>query len=736
MTATADELTVERVFGAPPLNGPAPKALKVSPDSTRVTFIRASDEDVQRQNLWEYRLDDGTMRLLVDSRELSSGPEQLSAEELARRERLRISGTTGIVSYDFSADGTTLLFPVAGDLYVYDLATRTSTRVTDTEETETDPKLSPDGRYVSFIRGQDIFIYDLEAGEEQQLTTDGEGTIKNGMAEFVAQEEMDRLTGYWWSPDSRSIAYARVDESNVEIVDRFEVYAEGFTVFQQRYPSAGTPNASVSLAVLDIASGETTWMDLGKDSDIYLARVDWFPDSAHLAVQRQSRDQQRLDLLKIDASSGRAKTLLTETSDTWLSLYDDLTFLKQRDAFIWASERSGYKHLYLYTNDGELLQPITAGEWEVTGDRYDRAVMHVDEGEGSVYFMATRKSPLERHLYRIDFDAADKSAPQRISEAEGWHSVVFAHDGSFYLDTFQSPTTPPQVAIHSGSGDRLGFIEENRFDDSHPFAPYRDEMPDVRFGTLRAEDGQALYYKISRPADFDPARQYPAIVYVYGGPSGQRVLRKWGSALEHLMVNAGYIVFQLDNRGTSFRGVAFDAPIFRRMGHAEVRDQMVGVAYLKGLDFVDADRVGMFGWSYGGYMTLMTLMQNPGAFAAGVSGAPVTDWALYDTHYTERFMGTPQDNAEGYRDSSVFPYVENLEDPLLVIHGMADDNVLFTNSTRLFAALQQQQKDFDSMNYPGSKHSLIGIPGTGQHATNKLLGFFDLYLRRAKPVSD
>lgn len=724
----SDSLTVERMFSAPKLSGPTPSRLKISPDSSRVTFLRASDTDVNRQNLWEYSLADNELRMLVDSAEVSSGPERLSDEELARRERMRVAGTTGIVSYDFSDDGRLLLFPVAGDLYVYDLGKRKSIQVTDTDETETDPKLSPSGRYVSFIREQNLFIYDLVEGRERQLTTGGGDTIKYGMAEFVAQEEMHRLTGYWWSPDSGSIALTRVDESQVEVQERFEVFAEDFKVFMQRYPATGTPNVEVKLAVIDLGDGEKTWMDLGEEPDIYLARVDWFPDSRHLAVQRQSRDQQRLDLLKIDAATGEARTLITERAETWLSLYDDLTFLESREAFIWPSQRSGFKHLYLYGNDGEFMHALTAGDWEVTGDRYDRALLHVDEANGLLYFMATAESPLERHLYRIGFEAKDKTRPTRISEREGWHDIAFAKSGEFYVDVFESPETPPQVAVHRPDGKRIRFIEENALDDDHPFAPYVDEMPSIEYGTLTAEDGQALYYKFLKPAGFDADKQYPVIVHVYGGPSGQSVTRKWRNAFEHILVNRGYLVFSLDNRGTGFRGAEFDAPLYLRMGKIEVADQLAGVEYLKSLPYVDADRLGIYGWSYGGYMTLMTMLQEPGAFAAGVAGAPVTDWALYDTHYTERFMGTPQGNPDGYEASSAFPYVSNLDAPLLVIHGMADDNVLFTNSTKLYAALQAAQKDFDQMNYPGGKHSLARIPGTGEHAVNKILGFFRTHL--------
>jgi dipeptidyl-peptidase-4 len=374
------------------------------------------------------------------------------------------------------------------------------------------------------------------------------------------------------------------------------------------------------------------------------------------------------------------------------------------------------------------MRPLTAGDWEVTGNRYDRALLHVDEANERLYFMATAESPLERHLYRIAFDAEDKTRLTRISDREGWHDIEFANSGEFYVDVFESPETPPQVAVHTPDGERIRFIEKNALDADHPFAPYVDEMPSIEYGTLTAEDGQVLHYKILKPAGFEADKRYPVIFNVYGGPSGQRVTRKWRDAFEHILVNRGYLVFSLDNRGTGFRGVGFDAPLYRHMGKVEVADQMTGVEYLKSLPYVDADRLGIYGWSYGGYLVLMAMLQEPGVFAVGVAGAPVTDWTLYDTHYTERFMGTPQDNPGGYEAGSAFPYVKNLDAPLLVIHGMADDNVLFTNSTKLYAALQAAQKDFDQMNYPGGKHSLARIPGTGEHAVNKILGFFETHL--------
>lgn len=726
----AKKLDVARLFQSPGLNGPAPRAVRISPDSSRVTFIRGSDQDQFQLDLWEYSIKDDALRILVDSRSLSDGPEQLSEEEIGRRERQRLAGLKGIVDYHFSPDGQRLLFPLSGDLYVYSLADGGLQRITDTDSGETDPKFSSTGRYISFIRDQNLVIVELENGSERQLTNDGGGEIKNGMAEFIAQEEMDRDTGYWWSPDDSAIAFARVDESPVQITERFEVYAEEFKVFSQRYPATGTPNVEIRIGVIQLPSGETTWMDIGDNADIYVARVSWFPDGSHIALQRLSRDQQTLDLLKIDAQDGSSRVLITEQSKTWINLYDDLSFLDKSPRFIWASERSGFKHFYLYSNDGELLQALTAGDWEVTGNRASRALLHIDEDNELVYFMATKESPLERHVYRTSFSNQSKDAPTRLSLREGMHKATFAESGEFYVDHFSGLDTPPQISVHTPDGKRIAYVEQNKLDASHPYYPYLRNKPVIEFGTLKAADNQTLYYRLIKPADFDETRQYPVVVYVYGGPHGQLINKGWTSGgLTEVLANAGFLVFTLDNRGTSFRGVKFDEPIFRQMGEVEVEDQMVGVKYLHSLPYVAGDKIGIYGWSYGGYMTLMSVFKQPDAFAAAIAGAPVTDWALYDTHYTERYLGTPKHNPEGYAASSVFPYAGNLKSPLLIMHGMADDNVLFTNSTKLFKELQSSQRDFDIMTYPGSKHGLLRHPDTGPHALNMILRYFNDHLK-------
>ena len=721
-------LEIERLYAAPDLDGPSPRGVKISPDSSRVTFLRGKETDPLQMDLWEYHIEDRQMRLLVDSTALVAGDEALSEEELARRERLRIVGQRGIVSYQFAPDGNRLLFPLNGDLFLYDLDGAKTRQLTDTAAGETDPKFSSTGRYVSFIRDQDLYAIDLETFEELRLTHDGGGLVRNGMAEFIAQEEMDRYTGYWWAPDDSGVAFVRVDESPVQVAERFEIYAEDFKVYEQRYPATGTPNVLVKLGVVAPDGKDLRWMDIGEEADIYIARVDWFPDGRFLAVQRQSRDQQTLDLLKVHARSGESRVLLTETSDTWINLHNELAFLESLPRFIWSSERSGHAHLYLYDNDGALIRPLTSGDWDVAdGARARSALLHVDEADGRLFVTGTLDSPMERNIYEVSLSGDAK--PRRISEAPGWHKADFADNGEFYVDSFNSALLPPQLSLHRPDGSRIAFIAENRLDESHPYHPYLATRPSIEFGTLDAEDGQTLYYRMLKPADFDPGKRYPVIVYVYGGPMGQSVTNEWNVGFNEILARRGFVVFTIDNRGTGFRGTAFDAPLYRHMGNIEVADQMAGIEYLKSQDFVDPDRIGIWGWSYGGYMTLMSLFKEPGVFAAGVSGAPVTDWTLYDTHYTERYLGTPQDNAEGYEASGVFPYADNLEAPLLLIHGMADDNVLFTNSTKLMKTLQEGGRPFDVMTYPGSKHGLTRVPATGQHAYAHILRFFQQHLQ-------
>jgi dipeptidyl-peptidase-4 len=731
-------LDIERLFAAPELAGATLRGPRFSPDGQRITFLQGKADNKDRLDIWSVELATGRTALWIDSAALVAEEGELSKEEEARRERARTAALSGIVNYSFSPDGRWVLIPLAGDLYLYDLRARENAkavrRLTATSAAETDAKFSPKGRFVSYVREQNLYVHEIATDREIAITTDGADLVSFGMAEFIAQEEMDRDTGYWWSPDESRIAYTRVDESTVDEVERFEIYAEEVRIVRQRYPAAGRANARVELHLAELTGSSASRgvrsrrLEQAEVGDGYLARVDWFTDSRSLAVQLQSRDQKTLQLLRVPTDGSVAKVLLTESSDTWVELHDELTFLDKRAAFVWASSRSGYKHLYLYDLEGNLLNPITTGDWMVVGDARERAIEAIDEQKSLIYFTATRDSPLERHLYVAPLSGRG-DAIRRLTDGAGWHSVTMSSNARTWLDTYSTPDQPPSLTLRR-IGGKATVLVANRLDETHPYWPYRELHRSPQFGTLTAADGQTLHYQLITPPQMVPGRRYPVIVDVYGGPGVQRVRRNFGNFFAQHLAQRGYVVFTLDNRGSGFRGRAFEGALYRRMGSIEIEDQVRGVEYLRTLPFVDPARIGIFGWSYGGYMALMGVVRAPEYFAAGVAGAPVTDWQLYDTHYTERYMSTPQDNAAGYLDGNVMTHAANLRAPLLVMHGMADDNVLFTHSTALFKRLQDLRKDFSVMPYPGSKHGLLRFSATGPHAYETIGRFFDLHLKK------
>jgi len=716
MTATAalpvhaEKLTLEAITGSAPLSGPTLMKPQVAPDGSRVTFLRGKDDDRNRLDLWEYDVASGQTRLLADSSVVLPGTETLSDEEKARRERQRIAAYSGIVEYQWAPDARTLLFPLGGELYLYQLdapAGQAVRKLTDGGGFATDPKVSPKGGYVSFIRARDLWVIDLASGREIRLTGDGSDTIGNGVAEFVADEEMDRHTGYWWAPDDSAIAFARIDESPVPVQQRYEMYADRTEVIEQRYPAAGDRNVLVRLGTIaPKANAKPRWIDLGKETDIYLARVDW-RDPQRLTFQRQSRDQKRLELIETTLADGRQRVLASETSPTWVPLHHHLRFLKD-GRFVWGSERSGFQHLYLASEDGATLSPLTSGEWMVD------ELLGVDEAAGLVWFSGTKDSALEKHVYRVPLAGG---AVEKLSQAPGMHAASFARNASVYVDSWSNPTTPPQIELRRNDGALLSTLLRNDLaDPQHPYARYRDAQRPVEFGTLTAADGRTpLHYSLIKPEGFDPSKKYPVVVYVYSGPAAQTVTRAWPGRADALfnqyLAQQGYVVFSLDNRGTPRRGRDFVGALYGVQGTVEVDDQLKGVEWLKAQSWVDPQRIGVHGWSNGGYMTLMLLARTK-AYACGAAGAPVSDWALYDTHYTERYMNLPDANPDGYRDARVLTHVDGLVGPdapkLLLIHGMADDNVLFTNATAVMSALQQRGQAFELMTYPGAKHGLSG----------------------------
>ncbi|WP_374599747.1 S9 family peptidase [Brevundimonas sp.] len=721
-------LTPERVFANPSLAGPVARGVSLSPDGELVAFLRSREDDVDVLDLWAAPTGEGEPFKLIDARALVPDAGELSEAEKARRERMRIS-QRGVVEYSWDEQGRYILAPLEGDVFLAERAGGAVRRLTETEADEIDAKVSPKGNFVSWVRDQDLVVYDLAAGTEAPVTTDGDGLITWATAEFIAQEEMDRDTGYWWSPDERYIALQRTDESTVDIVPRLDITGGGASVVEQRYPRAGRPNAVVELYVQDRQSGQRIKVDLGENTDIYLARVNWSADGQTLYVQRQSRDQKRLDLLSVDPATGASRVIVTQRSDAWVPLTNDFRALED-GTFIWSSEETGWRHLYLYNREGRRLRAITRGAYPIKG------LNGVNQTTGEVFFTASmrdgRELPIEQQMFRASLRRT--VTPVAVTPAGGWWGASMNRTGTAYVGNYTDLNTPSQSGLYRADGTFVRWIEENRLDESHPYFPYVSRRGQVTFGELESH-GETLVWQMTTPPGFDPTKTYPVVMQVYGGPSGGGVRRGWQSATNQLLTEAGYIVFRLDNRGEGDRSTAFKQALYLKMGQPEIEDQILGANYLRSLPFVDDERIAMMGWSYGGFMSLMAITEPRMGLAAAASGAPPTEWSLYDTHYTERYMSTPQANAEGYAASDVIPRLPNMTGRLLLMHGMADDNVILENSTRVIDALQSRSMPFELMLYPGQRHGVRGNERQLQQ-WRTYLDFFDRTIGGRSPSLD
>ncbi len=707
------ELTFERVFASPSLDGPAPRKAKLSPDGRYLTLLRNRAEDKERYDLWAYDRETMAWSMLVDSEKLGSGRE-LSEDEKMQRERARVGNLKGIIDYQWTSDGKGILVPLDGDLILARLDGEI-VRLTDTEESELNPGVSDTGRYVSFVRDRQLWVGEI--GKDAVPITPKEGEdIRWGEAEFVAQEEMARLSGYWWSPDDKRIAVERFDESMVGVVTRAAIGATGTKVYEQRYPVAGSANAVVELYVMNPDGQNRVKVDLGDNTDIYLARVDWAPDGSAIYVQRQNREQTVLEMLKVDPTTGKSSVLFAEYAamkDYWINLSDNYKWLED-GSLLWWSERDGYGHLYLFRK-GKWTQ-LTKGEWVVTD------LVGVDQKKGLAFFRGTKDSVLAPQIYSIPLTGGK---PARLTDPAFSNAASMDKNGQTLLVTRSNDDTPPQSFLADQNGQHIAWIEENALDTSHPYIPFLASHRPVQYGTVPAADGTPLHWEMVTP-EMVPGKRYPVYFYHYGGPGPQIVSKAWDGALRQAIVDKGYIWFALDNRGSANRGVRFEQPIYRAMGGVEVADQKAGAEYLKTLPFVDPGKIAIDGWSYGGYMTLKMLEADPGLYAAGISGAPVTKWELYDTHYTERYMGMPQKHAAAYAKSSALADAVKITDPLLVIHGMADDNVVFENATAVIAEMQAANVPFEMMLYPGYTHRVSGEK-ISPHRYNTVFRFLEAH---------
>lgn len=616
---------------------------------------------------------------------------------------------------EWSPSGKQLLVAVRGDLFWFSLESGAWEQLTSTPEAEADPKLSPDGARVAFRRGHDLYTLEIANRELTRLTDDGSATLLNGELDWVYPEELDLGTAYWWSPDSKHIAYMQFDIAHEFVYPQVSLTGLRAIAEPERYPQAGTPNADVRVGVVGSKGGPTRWMDLGEPRGFLIARVYWTPDSTRLAIERLNRVQNHLDLFLADSGSGASHVILSEFDPYWINVNDLFSFVGQ-DEFLWGSERDGFRHLYLYSLEGwnQQRKRLTEGNWEVTD------LAGVDESQAKVYFVSTEASPLERHFYSVKLNGKDRT---RISREAGMHAIAMAPDAQHYLDTFSSLSEPPRVDIRSINGERWSEFQAPKHAVAEEYA-----LQPAEIVQLKAQDGKVLYGSLTKPTNFRAGEKYPAIVMVYGGPGVQEVVNSWqGATWDQVLAARGFVVWHLDNRGSSGRGHAFEIPLYRRFGKTELADQLDGLRYLIAQGFVDQARVGIYGWSYGGFMTLYSLLNAPDVFRAGIAGAPVTNWRNYDTIYTERYLGLPAENAEGYHASSPVQYAAKLKAKLLIVHNIEDDNVLFQNTVQMSDALEQAGKIFDTAIYTGKSHG-----GTGplrKQLLETLTDFFEKNLK-------
>jgi dipeptidyl-peptidase-4 len=712
-TVTQATISFEDIATYPLPGTVTPGAIRFGPGDTHLTYLHSGDGSLSRQ-LYAMDLATGESKVAVEPPGGGVKEDELSLEEKLRRERQR-SRALGITKYAWSKEGERMLLPIAGDLYFRDGLEGELVHLLDRkswcEKTGCDPnkpaidaKMTRDGQKVAFVYDDELYTMAAKAGATpKQVTKGARGTGKtNALAEYIAQEEMGRSSGYWWSHDGSKLAFIEVDETHIPVYRIVHQGSDGVGQGHEedhRYPFAGADNAKVRLAVVSAKGGSPKWMQIELPENGYLARVQWMPNG-RLTAQVQNRDQTQLRLLELDPASGKSTLLIEEKTEVWLNLHNLLRGLGE-DAgelagkFVWGSEKTGFMHLYLHDAQGKEVLALTSGDWMVEG------IAGIDEEAGKLWFSGTKAGPTERHLYEVGLDG---KGLRQVTKRPGMHGFVLDHDHQNFVDVVSSPAAPTTLSLRKLSDD--SEVREIFKAEDERIAKLGLTAPELT--SFDSKDGAKFHAAIYKP---DPARfgpgPYPTMVSVYGGPHAQRVSNSWGMTIDmraQALRDRGYLVFKLDNRGSARRGLAFEGAIKHNMGDLEVKDQVEGVQWLVEQKLADPARVGIYGWSYGGYMSAMALVRAPETFKVGIAGAPVTHWDGYDTHYTERYMGTPQSNADGYEVSAVMKHVDNLEGHLMLVHGLIDENVHFRHTARLIQALIKAKKDYELLMFPKERH--------------------------------
>lgn len=630
------------------------------------------------------------------------------------------SDVPNFTSYEFSTDESKIILATEvepifrrsrlGIYYVYDVATKGITKISDAKIQE--PEISPDGSKVAYVLDNNLYIFDVWGKTTERITEDGSyGSIINGVTDWVYEEEFAFVQAFAWNSNGTKIAFLRFDETNVPHFS-MDVYGQQLYPFQYefKYPKAGEENAKVTLHMYDVASGSTS--DVNLNNAYYIPRIKWMNRPNFLSVQTLNRHQNEMTLLSVNADNNTVATLLEEKDDAYVDVTDNLTFLAD-DSFIWTSEADGHNHIYLYGNDGKLKNQVTEGPWEVT------AYYGYDKKRRSIYYQSTENGSINRDVYSIRINGKSK---KRLTEQEGTNAADFSADYTYFINTFSSATMPYQFTLHEAStGKELKVIKDNSTLDNR-LETY--ELSPKEFSTISINGNDLNMYMI-KPVDFDESKKYPLFMFQYSGPGSQQVANRWFSANDYwhqLLVSEGYIVVCVDGRGTGLKGRDFKKVTQKELGKYEVEDQIAAAKKLSELPYIDESRTGIWGWSYGGFMSTNCLLKGNDVFEMGIAVAPVTSWRFYDTIYTERYMQTPQENASGYDDNSPFNYPELLKGKYLLVHGSGDDNVHVQNTMRMIEALVQANKDFDWAIYPDKNHGIYG-GNTRLHLFTKMTNF-------------
>jgi len=598
-----------------------------------------------------------------------------------------------------------------GYYYLHDRQAALTRRLSDRDRPQSNPHFSPDSRKVAYVLENNLYIRDLKSGKTTQVTTDGGENIINGQADWLYEEEFSLTRAYEWSPDSRSIAFLRFDQGQVPTFPLVDEMGRYPTITTIRYPKVGERNSIVTLGVVDVRRNRTRWMNTGEHSGSYLPRISWTGRPREVAFYRLNRRQNRLELVFADARSGKSRVAATQTDSAWVDITDDLHFLGSGGRFLWTTETSGYRHIVLHDHDGHRIRPLTTGDWEVT------EILAVDEQNRTVYFTGKKDGVTQQQVYRVRFDGTSLT---RLTAPGGWNTVQLTPDFTHYILWRSNRNSPPQVSLHKTSGDRVRWFIEA----AAPAIADLD-LPPWEFLTITTSDGADLNAVILKPKHFDSRKRYPTLIYTYGGPGVQIVTDKWynsrGRGLWHqYMAQEGFVILSVDNRGAAGRGKAFSNFVGGDLGQWAVHDQIEAAKWAARQPWGAKDRIGIWGWSFGGYTTLLALTIGADHFKAGAAVAPVTDWRLYDTAYTERYMGLLPENAAGYDAASVLNYAHLYRGGLLLVHGTGDDNVHPQHSWQLIDRLTLHRKPFDLMMYPGKNHNL---PRVHYHLYSKLTAF-------------